>query len=67
MNISCALPQGDLLLRPDQRGREQKDRILQAPLGLCSSELPPPLGSLLSSTAGLAQALGAQAQAPWQR
>lgn len=61
-----SLPQGDLLLRPDQRGWEQEDRLLQAPLGLCHSELPPPLCSPLRSTAGLARASAAKASAPWQ-
>lgn len=47
-----SLPQGDLLLRADQRGREQEDWLLQAPPGLCSSELSPPLCSLLAPQRG---------------
>lgn len=54
VKILSALLQGDLLLCPDQRGWEQEDRLLQAPLGLCSSELPPPL----LSAACLAPQLG---------
>lgn len=66
MQALSALSQGDLLLRSDKRGWEQEDWILQAPLGLCSSEPPPPLCGLLGSTAGLTQASAAKAHAPWQ-
>ena len=50
-----ALPQGDLLIRSDQCGREQEDWILQAPLGLCSSERPLLSASYSAPQLGLLQ------------